>query len=489
MLKKLISGLFWVFLLNLIVKPFWILGIEVGVQNAVGAEMYGFYFAIFNMAYIFNILLDIGVTNFNTRNISQHPNQIGKYFESILCIKFLLLGLYVLIAFSVALICGYSSRQFIFLAWLCLNQFLNSLILYMRSNFEGLLLFKWDSVLSVLDRLVMIVVCGLMLWGPWKGDFRIEWFIHAQTAAYVVTLAVASVVLFRKTGFRKPRLRLAFSLSIIKRSLPFALLVLLMASYNRIDPILLQHFAPNGSLQSGIYAGAFRLLDALSMISYLISVPLLPVYARLCKESNQPESREEIKTTTRILFSLTTVAVLPIACTLASLSMPLMEMLYTDNLESMAAVFSILIWGILPITFTYIFGTLLTANGNLKTLNILSVTTLIINIAVNLLLIPKMGAEGSAFASLTAQSFIAIAQITIAARIFKIGLNVKYILKLTLFTLFIIVCNRQLNHAVTAGAMEWWVQIALMAVAALLAGWLLKLINVKEINLRINTEK
>ena len=63
MQKKLLSGLFWVLLTNLLVKPFWILGIDVGVQNAVGAEMYGFYFTIFNLSYIFNILLDLGITN------------------------------------------------------------------------------------------------------------------------------------------------------------------------------------------------------------------------------------------------------------------------------------------------------------------------------------------------------------------------------------------------------------------------------------------
>ena len=60
MQKKLLSGLFWILLLNLLIKPFWILGIETGVQNAVGPEEYGFYFTIFNLAYIFNILLDLG---------------------------------------------------------------------------------------------------------------------------------------------------------------------------------------------------------------------------------------------------------------------------------------------------------------------------------------------------------------------------------------------------------------------------------------------
>lgn len=488
MFKKLLSGLFWVLLLNLIVKPFWIFGIEVGVQNAVGAEMYGFYFAIFNMAYIFNILLDIGITNFNTRNISQFPDRIRQNVPDMMAIKFVLLACYVVATFSVGLLCGYGSRQFYFLAWLCFNQFLNSLILYLRSNFEGLFLFKWDSLLSVLDRLVMIVVCGILLWGPWNSGFKIEWFIYAQTFAYLVTLTVASVVLFKKVGFVRPRFRWKYAAYILKNSLPFALLVLLMASYNRIDPILLQYLSHNGSLQSGIYAGAFRLLDAMSMFAYLISVPLLPVFAQLCKHLHLQGTIDEIQTTTRVLFSMITVFLMPVASSLSSMSFPVIDLLYSDNVDSMASVFSVLVWGIIPITYTYIFGTLLTANGSLRTLNLLSVSTLAINIFINVLLIPKWGALGSAIASLTAQSFIAIAQILVVVRVFNISANVNYILKLTLFTLLVLLFGQQLEHAYLCGAIAWWAHMALLVALALILGSLLRLINVNDLKLLNNKD-
>ena len=68
--KKLFSSILLFLLLNILIKPFWILGIDVGVQNAVGAEEFGLYFAIFNFTYIFNILLDLGITNFNNKNIA-----------------------------------------------------------------------------------------------------------------------------------------------------------------------------------------------------------------------------------------------------------------------------------------------------------------------------------------------------------------------------------------------------------------------------------
>ena len=169
--RKLVSGLFWVLLANLIVKPLWLLGVEVGVQNAVGDAMYGFYAALFSFSYIFNILLDLGITNFNTRNIAQNPQLIDKHLPHLLTIKLLLLAFYVVVTFSTGLLLGYGSRQFYLLAFLTFNQFLNSLILYLRSNFEGLLLFKWDSVISILDRLIMIAVCGALLWLPHHPTF------------------------------------------------------------------------------------------------------------------------------------------------------------------------------------------------------------------------------------------------------------------------------------------------------------------------------
>ncbi len=475
MKKTLLSGLFWVLLANLLVKPFWILGIEVGVQNAVGTEMYGFYFAIFNITYIFNILLDVGVTNFNTRNIAQHPQLISKHLSGILSIKLLLLALYLVVTFTVGALLGYSSRQFYLLAWLSLNQFLNSLILYLRSNFEGLLLFKWDSLFSVLDRLLMIVICGLLLWTSLGGEtgFQIEWFVYAQTAAYLATALLALAILARRTRLRRLCFDKLFTLAILKRSMPFALLVLLMASYNRIDPILLQRLS--GNYQAGVYAEAFRLLDALTIISYLVSVPLLPIYSKLVAQSSK-EQAGTVADITRMMFSLMTVFSVTAAVTLASTSDSLMALLYHNaHLNETTAVFRILIFGIIPISVTYIFGTLLTANGNLRTLNILASVTLVVNIAVNLVCIPLWGAVGSAWASLTAQTFMAVGQTAVAIHLFSMRPTAGYILKLVLFTLCIIAVNGIMPP------MEWWIQVTISASAALAAAFALRLIPLKEL--------
>ena len=484
--SKLMGGLVWMLLLNLLVKPFWILGIEVGVQNAVGSEEYGFYYAIFNLSYIFNILLDIGLTNFNTRNIARHPQLVAKHLPTIAATKSMLLLLYLVVTFSSGLLLGYESRQFRLLALLCFNQFLSSMLLCLRSNFEALLLFRWDSVLSILDRVLMILICGALLWLPGHPDFRIEYLVYAQTAAYLATSAIAAAVLRAKLRAKEgvepsklknknSKLKRATALVILRKSLPFALLVLLMASYNRLDPVLLQHLAADGNHEAGIYAGAFRLLDALTMIAYLVSVPLLPIYAKQTRNDH-----DGVRQTTRTVFSLMMVFAIAAAVTFAIMSDKLMTLLYDDNVAELSAVFCILIFGIIPLSATYVFGTLLTANGNLRQLNLLAAITLAINVAVNLVLIPRFGAVGSAWASLSAQTFIAMAQIAVAVRLFKIRVAPSFLLRMLVFLLAIVVLN------IIAAPLSWWLHLTLAVVAAVALAIALRLLRPKELLLLSN---
>ena len=113
-----------------------------------------------------------------------------------------------------------------------------------------------------------------------------------------------------------------------------------------------------------------------------------------------------------------TIIMAVFACSL--LADPLMALLYHDHAASYVPIFRVVIFGLIPIGITYIFGTLLTAGGHLRQLNIFAAVTLAVNIGVNMLLIPRFGAVGSAWASLTAQSFMALAQLVLALRLFRL---------------------------------------------------------------------
>ena len=118
MQRKFLTNLGLLLSLNLLIKPFWIFGIDRSVQNIVGVGDYGFYFVIFNFSFLFNILLDIGITNFNNRNIAQNHQLLNKHFSGILMMKLILASLYMLVTFSVAVILGYNASQMKLLALL-----------------------------------------------------------------------------------------------------------------------------------------------------------------------------------------------------------------------------------------------------------------------------------------------------------------------------------------------------------------------------------
>ena len=60
---------------------------------------------------------------------------------------------------------GYGADALPLLFILLINQVLVQLILFLRSNISGLGFYTADSLLSALDKLLMLLTCGAILWG------------------------------------------------------------------------------------------------------------------------------------------------------------------------------------------------------------------------------------------------------------------------------------------------------------------------------------
>ena len=93
MLKKYLSDIAFMQVLNLLVKPVWILVIDRAVQNALTQEIYGNYFALFNFSLMFFIVLDLGLNGYNTTEISRDTNKIVSIAGNIIGLKILLSSL------------------------------------------------------------------------------------------------------------------------------------------------------------------------------------------------------------------------------------------------------------------------------------------------------------------------------------------------------------------------------------------------------------
>ena len=433
MQRTFLTNLFLLLVLNLLVKPFYILGIDAGVQDAVGSEAYGGYAALISLSFLLNIVLDLGITNYNTRNIAQHTQLMGKYLSGIAGVRVALMVLYALITVVAALLLGYRGEQLGMLGWLVLNQGLAASILYLRSNIAGAQRYRQDSLLSVLDRALLILGLGWLLWGRGSSEpFRIEWFVWAQSVAYGITLLVALGLVLRLSGKVRPRWKPTFGRMVLRQSLPYALLILLMTFYYRTDTLMLERMLPNGALEAGIYAQGFRFFEAFNMLGFLVAGLLLPMFSRMLKQG------EAVSPLVMLAFRSVMVGALVVAVFASMHAEEIMQLRYSEHTEQSAPAFAVLMWCFVAVCITYIFGTLLTAGGDLRLLNVMAGIGALVNIGLNLVLIPLWQAEGAAWASLVTQVTTALVQLWLAVHTFKLELPLGLIFRVVGYALALV---------------------------------------------------
>ncbi len=428
--RSFYSNLAFLFFVNVLVKPFWILGIERTVQNRVGADEYGLYFALFNFSILFQILLDFGINNFNNRSVARDKGFIAANLSDIFTLKLLLAVVYAAFTLWCAFILHYNAHQVFLLSLLVISQVISSFLLYARSNISGMHFFRIDSLLSVTDKLLMIIICGFLLWGPYRENFTIEWFIYAQIAALVFTFFAALVVVIIKA--RLPPLHIDFGRvrALIGKAFPYALLGLLMTVYYRIDGVMLERMLPDGDYEAGVYAASFRLMDAANnMLGVLFATLLLPIFARMLSEG---KNVHELAGTG---FRLIMVAALFISAASFFYRGEIIGTLYHHPGSYWADVFGMLMPSFIGVCTVYIYGTLLTANGSLQALNMIAVGGMVLNIVLNYQLIPQYKAMGATIATLVTQTLVALAHLYATRQIIPFKLSVRQV---SVFASFII---------------------------------------------------
>jgi O-antigen/teichoic acid export membrane protein len=437
MQKTFLSSLLITIFLNLLIKPLALFGIDATVQNKVGPEEYGLYFSLLNLSVIFNMLLDLGINNYTTKRIAQDPEIAKRYFGKVFAFRLILFLMYFFVLMIFAFGLKYSPKALFILSILGVNQFFVMATAYCRSHFSGFHFFKLDALISVLDRFLLIIIGGLFLFTTFtKIKMTIELFVWIQFICYFVTFCIALFLLLKH--IEKPILNwdLTFSISYVKKSIPYAILIVLMTLYTRLDGVMLERIHPNGAYESGIFAQGFRLLDALFMFGMIFAGLLFPMFSKQLKTDSEGV-KPLLKTSGNLLMS---GSILIVLVTVFNANF-LLGLIYEKASESVPA-FQWLMFGFIAICMNFIFGTLLTANGNLRVLNISSLFGIVLNIGLNFYLIPAYGAMGSAFASFLTQTFIALIQFFYCLKIFKLTISIKTILSYSIFIFLLIFVSK-----------------------------------------------
>lgn len=398
MKKQFVVHLSFLLLINLLIKPLYLFGIDRSVQNLVGPSSYGWYWALFNFVYLFQVINDLGLQNFTTTFIGRQRQGVDKYFGYLGGVKLLSSLVFVVLVLVVSWWMDY--LDWALLVPILVSQVCISLIFFLRGAIAGLGHYFWDSLISVLDKALMIVLCGYGL--IWGSGFDIYDFAVYQSISLLATAIVALIFLVRAGIVWRPRWSKVLTWAMVKRSFPFALTFVLTTIFTRIDAVMLENLLSDGAYQVGIYAAGYRLLDASNMLAYLFIGLLLPMFSNAYKDT--VASRELLKTAIMMML----VLVLSISLPTVYFSSEIMELLYDQNGPQWQGVLNWLMLAFIAMGMSYIAGAFLLAHEEVGRLNWIYVFGVVINVIGNAILIPEDGVLGAAQMTVLTQFVVSL---------------------------------------------------------------------------------
>ncbi len=459
-------------LANLLIKPFYLFGIEQKVQFLVGNAEYGYYYNIFNFTLILQFINDFGIQNYTTRTISQSQNETLAKAQSLMNLKLYLSLLYLIISICVAILWYGSEVDLGFILHICFNQILISLIFFLRSNIAGLGLYFMDSIFSILDRTVLILFMGIFIFIPQLNHkVSIQFFVNIQSASLLICSGSALFVLL-KHQFKFSLHIISFNQlkEVIRYCFPFALIYLSTGLFTKADTIWIENILPNGREEAGIYASCFRLFDAMTIISLSFAGLMLAMFSKIADRKKELSELLYLGLSTLYIISLG----LGLVGTFYSIEIGhLVNKTYNENTSQL--IFYLCI-AFIPASLNYIFGAFYQAiHLEIKLLKFYGLC-MIISIISNILLIPYFGSKASAIIYIFVQGLLLILSIYSVRELFLTFLNKLrslFIFSLLIFVVFWIFY--QYIHINYLG--EWF----MIAIFSLIFIHFLKIVNFNEI--------
>lgn len=464
-MRKFFADAFFVQLLNLLVKPVWILVIDRGVQNLLPAEAYVAYYSWLSVSILLVILLDMGINTWNNTRVAADNSLIGVQFYPLFKVKVRLAALYAVAMLFAAFIIGIKSWEIIILAAIIGFQIVSSFSQFFRSNITAMHLYKTEGILSVTDRLFAVIVCALFLYIPSLNRvFNIQIFILIQLIGVLLAAIIGFLILAPHKSTKAATHPALPFFGLLKKTWPYALLVTLMAIYTRIDVVMIRLLNADAVYETEAYAMGYRLLDAATMFMAVFSGLLLPAFSSRLKESNA------LMQLASKVFGIINLLLIPAVIFIFLFKEYSILLLYPNKTNVAAPTVTALLSGVLPAAAAvYIYGALLTAAAHLKYLNRLALSMVLLNIAGNAVLIPAYGSMGAAIATLVTQGIFAAGCIWGCYAFF----NWKWPVKSSIIWLLWVVALYLLANVLKAELHAFILILVLLALSLLSGGWLL----------------
>ncbi|MDD5566837.1 MAG: flippase [Patescibacteria group bacterium] len=393
------------------------------ISRAVGHEELGKYLFALSVTTIFGIFIDIGLNSVLTREIAKDPEKTSTYLNTTFSLKLLTsLAAYGAVIVFINIL-GYPevTKQLVYLSGLVM--ILDSFTLSFYAIFRGHQILKYESIGVIINKVVVIGVGVLGVLAHRGVKFLILAILFGSLFNVIYTLILLLVKIRWRPAFFLNR---AVLKTLLRIALPFAVASIFITVFAYIDTVLLNIMGgARGDSYVGWYGTAYKLTYAFQFIPLALAAAVFPAMSSYFVVSRGLLAR----TFERAIYYLTVISV-PIALGVFAIADKLIITIWGKAFEASIAPLRILVFSLIFLFASYPVGSLLNA-CNRQTRNTVNMgIAMVVNIILNVILIPHYTFIGTSIASLVAVFVLFVSGFIVVRQI--IDYDKKFLLK-TLF--------------------------------------------------------
>lgn len=371
--------------------------ITTGVLGSrLGVDAFGTLYLAMSFSLLFGVLVEFGLNQQLVRAIARDHELAGSYLVNALAIKLVLAFVAYLAILALIFLLGYSAESGLVIAVYCLILVFNGFSTTFTAVYQGTQRVVYAAAGSIIEKVLVCVLAVVLLWQGFG--------VVAMAAVFVVGSAASALwqaICLHRVARVHLHLERGVIRTLVRSAIPFFAYWVLGSLYYRLDTILLSKLTSAEVL--GWYGAAYRLFDTLVFLpSIIASAILFPILSQLSTQSRPALRRAMGKGLDTIL-----IVGLPICVGLFVLAEPIIRLIYRQ--PEFAHAVPALQWlavGLLLLYVNSILGVTLVSLNEERKLTVLAGLALVLNLALNLALIPLFQHVGAAFTTAATEGLI-----------------------------------------------------------------------------------
>lgn len=383
------------------------------IARYLGTEGFGILSFALAFSGIFSILADLGLNTLIVRELSKDQSLETTYFGNIMSIK-IILSVVTLIASVIILnLMGYSQYIINVVVIILAAFILNGISGVFNSIFQAREKIVFQSIGQILGAILLFLGVFLGIYYQFEILGFAFLFLFSNAAVLIYNFIISWRFFLPKLKFNWNFLRSSISVA-----LPFGITGILGMLYTNIDSVMLSFLQGNDVV--GLYNAAYRLILVLLFIPGIINITIFPYMSRF-----HISSKDSLKLINQTYFKIMTVIGIPMGCAVTILADKIIVLIFGVGYLGSVIALQILIW---TIVFTFSGATfirLFEATNRQLTVAKISLICVIVNILLNIALIPKFSYIGASISTVITEIILVGFIIGIS---YKIGYGIPLII-------------------------------------------------------------